>query len=52
MEEGEELVELDTGESVVVLEAPVSGRLSKVSVPEGQRVLRLQALGIIEQGAL
>lgn len=48
VKEGEELVELDTGDSVVVLEVPASGRLSRILVPEGQRVLRLQPLGIIE----
>jgi pyruvate dehydrogenase E2 component (dihydrolipoamide acetyltransferase) len=46
--EGEELVELDSGDSTTVLEAPASGRLSKVLVPEGGRVLRLEAVGVIE----
>ena len=48
VERGEEFVELDTGDSVVVLEAPVSGRLSRIVVPEGERVPRLKPLGIIQ----
>lgn len=48
--EGEPLVEIETAKTVETLEAPASGTLAEIVVPEGQEVEIYTVLAIIEEG--
>ncbi len=46
--QGEIVVEIETAKATQEVEAPVSGTLAQILVPEGESVLVNTALGVIE----
>jgi len=48
VQEGDDLVEIETAKSVVVVQAPASGTLKEVLLHEGDAVEPRQKLGVIE----
>ena len=49
VEKGEVIVEIETAKATQEVEAPVSGTLTQILVPEGQSLPVNTALGIIEE---
>jgi pyruvate/2-oxoglutarate dehydrogenase complex dihydrolipoamide acyltransferase (E2) component len=47
---GEVLVEMETAKALQEVEAPVSGTLKEILVPEGESTKVNSALGLIEEG--
>lgn len=49
VEKGEVIVEVETAKAIQEVEAPASGRLSRILVPEGTAVAVNTALALIEE---
>jgi pyruvate/2-oxoglutarate dehydrogenase complex dihydrolipoamide acyltransferase (E2) component len=47
--QGEPLVEIETAKATETVEAPVSGRLSRILTPEGQAAAVNTQIGLIEE---
>jgi pyruvate/2-oxoglutarate dehydrogenase complex dihydrolipoamide acyltransferase (E2) component len=50
VKEGEPVVEIETAKATQAVEAPVSGRLSKIILPVGETAAVNTVIGLIEEG--